>query len=29
MKNAVASSANARQRLIWGDWDVIRPPVVW
>src|SRR5205085_5396152 len=29
MKNAKASSANARQRLIWGDWDVIGPPVVW
>jgi hypothetical protein len=29
MKNATASSANARQRLIWGDRDVIRPPVVW
>src|ERR671935_3018828 len=29
MKNPTASSANARQRLIWSDWDVIRPPVVW
>src|SRR5919198_1100711 len=29
MKNATASSANARQRLIWGDWDAIGPPVVW
>ena len=29
MKYATASSANARQRLIFGDWDVIGPPVVW
>src|SRR6266508_5223534 len=29
MKNDTANSANARQRLIWGDWDVIRPPVVY
>ncbi len=28
MKNVKASSANARQRLIWGDCDVIRPPVL-
>ena len=28
MKNATASSANARQRLIWDDCDIIRPPVV-
>jgi hypothetical protein len=29
MKNATPRSANARQRLIWGEWDVIGPPVIW
>jgi hypothetical protein len=29
MKYVTASNANARQRLILGDVDVIGPPVVW
>jgi hypothetical protein len=29
MKNATANSANALQRLIFGDVDVIGPPAVW